>query len=221
MTSGAIMPERVSPVHAVVAATATRWTTRNRMALAADFADMARTALPVWLMDVSHRFRFGFKGAGAPAWCSAQGLTLPGAPNTWAQMQGGGLVGRLAFTEFYVEHEDEALVTRLTDALGRGVQMPAGGVYPVHRRDAGMVLGGARAQDVLVQVCNVNFGAVDVGAMPLIMTLVVGVAVTVFPMIEDGQTVYRMACDPTFAPHLWSTLAEIAADCGGASLVTL
>ncbi len=218
MTSAAIMPERVSPFHAAVAATATRWTTRNRMALAAHPAGMARTAPPVWLMDVSHRFRFGFKGAGAPAWCTAQGLTLPGSPNTWASIAGGGLVGRLAFTEFYVEHEDEALVTRLTDALGRGVQMSAGGVYPVLRRDAGMVLGGPLAQDVLVQVCNVNFGAVEVDAMPLIMTLMVGVAVTVFPMVEDGQAVYRMACDPTFAPYLWSTLAEIAAQSGGAPI---
>lgn len=173
---------------------------------------------PVWLKRVPDCFRFGFKGAGAPAWCAAMGLPLPAAHNTWAALEGGGLVGRLAYTEFYVEHADEAVITRLRDTLGRGVQVEAGGVYPVHRCDATLVLGGPLAQDVLLQTCNVNFAALDVAAMPVIMTLMVGVAVTVFPATEGGQTVYRMVCDPTFAPYFWQTLAGIVAESGGSAV---
>jgi sarcosine oxidase subunit gamma len=172
----------------------------------------------VWLKRVSDRFSFGFKGAGAPAWCAAQGLPLPAAHNTWAALEGGGLIGRLAYTEFYVQHTDEAVITRLREALGRGVQMESGGVYPVHRCDATLVLGGPLAQDVLLQTCNVNFAALEVAAKPVIMTLMVGVAVTVFPAIEGGQTVYRMVCDPTFAPYLWQTLAGIVAESGGSAV---
>ena len=173
---------------------------------------------PVWLKRVSDRFRFGFKGAGAPAWCGVIGLPLPAAHNTWAALEGGGLIGRLAYTEFYVEHAEEAVITRLREALGRGVEVESGGVYPVHRCDATLVLGGPLAQDVLLQTCNVNFGALEVAAMPVIMTLMVGVAVTVFPAIEGGQTVYRMVCDPTFAPYLWQTLAGIVAESGGSAV---
>jgi sarcosine oxidase subunit gamma len=128
------------------------------------------------------------------------------------------LIGRLAYTEFYVEHADEAVIARLRDTLGRGLQVDSGGVYPVHRCDAALVLGGPLAQDVLLQTCNVNFGAIGLAAMPVIMTLMVGVAVTVFPAIEGGQTVYRMVCDPTFAPYLWQTLAGIVAESGGSAV---
>ncbi len=180
-------------------------------------SDSPAESAPVWLKRGPDRFRFGFKGAGAPAWCAAMGLPLPAAHNTWAALEGGGLVGRLAYTEFYVEHADEAMITRLRDTLGRGVQVESGGVYPVHRCDATLVLGGSLAQDVLLQTCNVNFAALEVAAMPVIMTLMVGVAVTVFPAIEGGQTVYRMVCDPTFAPYLWQTLAGIVAESGGSA----
>jgi sarcosine oxidase subunit gamma len=171
---------------------------------------------PVWLRDASHRARFGFKGAGAPAWCAAQGLPLPAAHNSFALLDGGGVVARLAYTEFYVEHEEEAVIASLRAALGRGARAEGGGVYPVQRCDAGIVLGGPLAQDVLLQTCNVNFGALEVAAMPVVMTLMVGVAVTVFPVVENGLVAYRMACDPTFAPYLRRTLAEIVAECGGA-----
>lgn len=173
---------------------------------------------PVWLREDSRRARFGFKGAGAPAWCAAAGLPLPVAPNTWAALEDGdGLIARLAYTEFYVEHGSGERIAALRDALGRGLQVDGGGVYPVHRRDVVTVLGGALAQDVLVQVCNVNFGAIDAAAAPVIMTLMLGVAVTVLPAIEDGAVIYRVACDPTFAPYLRRTLADIAVESGGAA----
>lgn len=212
-----IAPDRTSPLAATLAAGVKRWATRNRMAMPAEIG-AAPHEPPVWLRDASHRFRFGFKGAGAPAWCAAMGLPLPAAHNTWAALEGGGLIGRLAYTEFYVEHEEEAQVACLREALGRGLQLPEGGVYPVHRCDATLVLGGPLAQDVLLQTCNVNFGALELAAMPVIMTLMVGVAVTVFPALEGDRTVYRMVCDPTFAPYLWQTLAGIAAESGGGAV---
>jgi sarcosine oxidase subunit gamma len=203
----------------VTAFATTRWSARNRMRVPAAMGESG-PAMPVWLRDVSHSWRFGFKGAGAPGWCAAQGLPLPAQPNTYALLDGGGLVARLAHTEFYVEHEEEQRIGGLREALGRGVQAAGGGVYPVHRCDAGILLGGPLARDVLLQTCNVNFAAIDMAAAPVIMTLIVGVAVTVLPMQEGGQVVYRMACDPTFAPCLWTTLAGIAAESGGGPIAT-
>ena len=172
--------------------------------------------VPVWLRNGSGRARFGFKGAGASAWCEAQGLPLPAAPNTAALLDGGqGWVGRLAYTEFYVEHAGKARVDALRGTLGSGARSTGGGVYPVHRRDACILVGGPAAPDVFLQTCNVNMGALDLAASPLLMTLVVGVAVLVLPRIEHGHPIYRMVFDPTFAPYLWSTLREIVTDLGG------
>jgi sarcosine oxidase subunit gamma len=216
MNTPAILPARLSPVHGAMETDGVPLITRNRMAVSAAPTGQPEHAPPVWLRDASHRFRFGFKGAGAPAWCGAQGLPLPASPNTFALLEGGGAVARLAYTEFYVEHEDESVIAALRSSLGKGARAEGGGVYPVHRCDAGIVLGGPLAQDVLLQTCNVNFGALDAAAMPVVMTLMVGVAVTVLPMLEGGQPVYRMACDPTFAPYLWRTLSDIVAECGSA-----
>ena len=155
------------------------------------------------------RHRFGFKGAGAPAWCARQGMPLPVVHNTHSPIDDGGLVARLGLTEFYVEHPELDAIERLRNALGRGVQTAEGGVYPVLRVDAGMVLGGQLAPDVLLQVCNVNFGALDPGARPLVMTGFAGVSVLVFPVRGAGGVEYRINCDPTFAPWLWRTLREI------------
>lgn len=213
--SAAILPQRTSPLHPLIAPLVAAWGTRNRMAVPERLTDAPVAAPPVWLADTAYRFRFGFKGAGAPDWCGAQGLPLPSGANRFALLEGGGLIGRLAFTEFYVEHESEETVAALVRALGRACQNDAGGVYPVPRRDAGIVLGGALAEDVLLQTCNVNFAALDLGPNPLIMTTIVGVAVTVFPQVEAGELRYRMACDPTFAPYLWATLLGIARESGG------
>ena len=214
-----IKPQRASPLVALLAPLVAEWSTRNRMAVPTRLKHPANVPPPVWLADTSHRFRFGFKGAGAPEWCDTQGLPLPPGANRFASLEGGGLIGRLAFTEFYVEHDSEEVVVALVRALGRGCQKGGGGVYPVARRDAGIVLGGPLGRDLLLQTCNVNFAALDLGPNPLIMTTIVGVAVTVFPQVEAGEVRYRMACDPTFAPYLWATLLGIARESGGGVLL--
>ena len=222
MSNAGIGTQRTSPLREVLAPEVAQWGARNRMAVPERLAlaPGIPDALPtVWLADTSHRFRFGFKGAGAPDWCAAQALPLPPGANRFSLLDGGGLIGRLAFTEFYVEHEDEARVLALVMALGRGCQNGSGGVYPVPRRDAGIVLGGALAQDVLLQTCNVNFAALDLATSPVVMTTIVGVVVTVFPLLEEGGVRYRMACDPTLAPYLWVTLMGIARESGGGAVL--
>lgn len=170
----------------------------------------------IWLREGPGWERFGFKGAGAPAWCESQGLPLPAMPNTAVELDdGAGLLGRLAFTEFYVEHSDAARIAALRNTLGSGARSSGGSVYPVHRRDACMVLGGPAATEVFLQTCNLNVAALDLSVSPLIMTLVVGVAVLVFPRLEYSQLVYQLLCDPTFAPCLWNTLRDVVIDLGG------
>jgi sarcosine oxidase subunit gamma len=123
-----------------------------------------------------------------------------------------GLIGRLATSEFLIEDGPAGgEAARIAAALeGR-----ADGVYPVLRQDCALALTGHRALDVLLQTCNVHFAALALDRRPLVMTSMAGVSVLVIPQDRDGVPVYRIWCDPSYAPYLHRTLLEIVAEEGG------
>jgi sarcosine oxidase subunit gamma len=149
--------------------------------------------------------RAGVKGPNAADWLAAHGLPVPGDPNTWLPLDDGGVIGRLAYTEFFVEGS-------AAPDLEREARDPPDGVYPVLRRDIGLVLAGPAAPDVLAQTCNVNFAALALDARPLVMTTMIGVSVLVIPEPRAGGTAYRIWCDPTYGPYLHRTLHTIATE---------
>jgi sarcosine oxidase subunit gamma len=99
----------------------------------------------------------------------------------------------------------------------REVLHPAPGVYPVLRQDAALVLQGERANELLVQVCNVDFKAWPMEQQAVAMTSMVGVSVLVAWYRHNGVPSYRIWCDGTFGHYLWETLLEIAVELGGAA----
>jgi sarcosine oxidase subunit gamma len=116
------------------------------------------------------------------------------------------VVGRLGFTEFFVEERGEAAGVAALEQL---TAENFAGAYPVLREDLGLVLGGDRVTEVLAQVCNVNFNALDIGQRPIVMTLMVGVSVLVLPQQQLDGAIYRIWCDPSFGTYLWETLEEV------------
>jgi sarcosine oxidase, subunit gamma len=172
-----------------------------------------------WIAEALPEKRIGVKGPRAAEVLRQLGLAVPARPNTWAPMReqdrddSWNIVGRLGFTEFFLEERGEA------SAIGALEQLASGaGAYPVLREDTAIVLGGESAHEVLAQVCNVNFGALDLTQRPVVMTLMVGVGVLVLPQYtpEDG-TVHRIWCDPSFGPYLWETLEEVVQKIPGRS----
>lgn len=181
------------------------------------------------------RVRVGLKGPRAAEWLHSQDIALPPVPNTWtegAPLAAGGttagdaaaadaalLLARLGTSEFFLEGgaadggdtDGEAVVRRIAAAM----HTPAPGIYPVLREDAAFVLAGDGALDVLAQVCNVNFGALDLAARPVIMTLLIGVAVLVVPQLAGPAVRYRIWCDPTFGAYLDESIGTVVIDCGG------
>jgi sarcosine oxidase subunit gamma len=97
----------------------------------------------------------------------------------------------------------------LKDALGEGKE----GAYPVIRQDAGIALLGPRSNELLVQTCNVDFDAIS--SDEAVMTQMVGVSILAIRRDVGGLRCLRLWCDPTYAPYLWDTLSEIAAELGG------
>jgi len=206
----ALAMTRASALHDVLEGLQGDWTDRNGMRVLArvNAGDEARRDV-AGLADLSYRHRIGLKGPGAAAWVESLGLPLP-HPNGWASLPGGGVVARLAGSEFLVEdgHADTA-VARIRDACAT----PPTQIYPVWRHDAALALCGRRVHDLLAQVCSVNFRTA--ASTEVVMTMMAGVAVIVIWQDLGAQACCRIWCDPSFAPYLWSTLCAIAAELGG------
>lgn len=168
--------------------------------------------LPAWadalgVCDLSFLPRLGLKGPGAAAWLSDRGIPVPSEPNRWEALPQGGLVARLARSEFLVEDGfQDGAVAGLVAQL-----QPGPGVYPVLRQDCALALTGAALPELLVQTCNVDFSAQDPAARVVTLTSMVGVSVTVLRQ----EPVLRLWCDGTMGPYLWETLAGIARELGG------
>jgi sarcosine oxidase subunit gamma len=205
---------RISPLFDALSERATGWRDVNGMRTATSFAAEADAAT-LGLADVSCLARTGLKGPQAASWLARNGLPVPGEANTWAPLDGGGVIGRLAWSEFFVEDgPGGANAARIAAALVPGTT----GVYPVLRQDCALVLSGRRSLEVLAQTCSVNFGALEPGKRPLLMTSIAGVSVLVIPEVREGAQAYRIWCDPSFAPYLFNTLLEISEESGGGPL---
>ncbi len=159
---------------------------------------------------VTHRSRTGCKGPGAAAWLAERALPMPPAPNTaLSWREGAGLVARLGNSEFFIEG-NAPLIAELDLALAG---YPPG-VYPVLRADAALLIEGPAAHDVLAQVCNIHFAALDLARDPVIMTLMIGVSVLVLPEASGDGRRYRIWCDPSFGEYLEHELSVIIGAAG-------
>ena len=196
-------PLRKSPLHDVIATMQPEWGVHNDMptALQFDQGDSQRMAA-LGIADVSCLWRCGLKGQHSMAWLEAQGIAVP-AVNGWAPLADGGLVARLGNSEFLLEDGLTGTTAQRIQSLM--IERPYG-VYPVLRQDAALLLSGSGLQQLLRQTCSFNFMSLDGAARPVVLTTMVGVAVTVLPQqMPDGMH-YRIWCDGTYGEYLWRTL---------------
>ncbi len=198
-------PIRISPIHDQLQAVNGTWREINGMPTMTSIDKASDT---LGMADLSFLDRFGVKGSGAAAWLEQQNVTVPDRPNSWRSLAQGGLIARLGLTEFLIEDSvNSSVVPRLTQAC----QHPPANVYPVLRQDLAIALCGSAIEDLLLQTCGVNFGALLLDQSPVVLTSIVGVSVTVIP----GESVYRIWCDGTYGAYLWETLLAIAIELGG------
>ncbi|MDR3392911.1 MAG: methylglutamate dehydrogenase [Sulfuriferula sp.] len=207
---------RKSPLHDVAAALQPEWGAINDMpvALQFDHGDGQRMAT-LGIADLSGLWRHGLKGPGSIAWLEAQGIVIP-AVNSWAELAEGGLIARLGRTEFMLEDEPNGTTARRVQSL-LAVERPYG-VYPVLHQDAALMLTGTAVQRLLRQTCSFNFMALDAATQPLVLTTMVGVAVTVLPVATADGVHSRIWCDGTYGEYLWHTLLDIAHELDGGAV---
>lgn len=205
-------PPRTSPMDAQLKQLNGSWREINGMQVMFTIPGDEVTALGI--ADLSFLSRFGVKGAGAAAWLESQGIPLSDRPNTWCPLPEGGLVARLGMSEFLIE---DSLYSNFTAQLAPCQHLPSK-VYPVLRQDAAIALCGKAVNELLLQTCSVNFRALSLEERPLVLTSMVGVAVTIIPSEREGQPLYRVWCDGTYGAYLWHTLVEIAEELGGGAI---
>ena len=162
------------------------------------------------LEEATQLTRLGLKGPQAAVWLQQRGLAIPQRVNAWAPLSDDAterdIVARLGSSEFFLEHGNADVLAALARELGSA---PIGGVYPVLREDRAFVLSGATADAALAEVCNVNFSALRAEAREAVMTMMIGVAVTVVPQGNAAQRRYRIWCDPTYGDYLWESLQDV------------
>jgi sarcosine oxidase subunit gamma len=160
------------------------------------------------LQQVTSLVRIGLKGPKAAAWLQLQGIAVPELANSWCVTSDDeqDINVRLGANEFLLEQTDGHALRKLNAELA--TYLP--GIYPVLREDRAFVLAGEGADGVLAQVCNVNFAALRAEAHEAIMTLMIGVAVTVVPQGNAAHRRYRIWCDPSYGDYLWSSLQDVA-----------
>jgi len=206
---------RLSPIDAALHPLNGTWQDIHGMPSLATLPEDASRAACLGIADLSGLTRFGVKGANAAEWLTQQGLPIPDRPNSWVPLPEGGLIARLGLTEFLVE---DSVSSAIAPHLATLCQSPPAKVYPVLRQDLALGLVGDRLPDLLRETCSFNFQAVNLGDRPIILTSMIGVAVTVMPPERNGQPFYRIWCDGTFGPYLWQTLVEIATEKGGGAI---
>lgn len=207
------MSARLSPVHAQLAALQPRWDERCGMQMVSRMgADDEARLQAVALADLSFLPKIGLKGPAAAQWLEARNVAPPAAPNSWRKLPAGGVIARLGRSEFFIE-DGAAAQTAVT--LRAALALTSPGVYPVIRQDAGFALAGPRVNELLVQTCNVNFEQVGQDQKTAVMTQMIGVSVLALRVQDNPMPVYRLWCDPTFAPYFWETIAQIAGELGG------
>lgn len=210
-------PLRLSPIDAQLRSLNGTWRDINGMPTLVALPTDAQYGSRLGIADVSCLTRFGVKGAHAAQWLSSQGLTIPDRPNSWRPLANGGIIARLGLTEFLIEDSFEsAIATQLSHCC----QIPSAKVYPVLRQDLALVLVGDRILELLRQNCSVNFQVLSLSDRPVILTSMIGVAVTVLPDVYQHTPMYHVWCDGTFGTYFWETLREIATELGGGAIGT-
>jgi sarcosine oxidase, subunit gamma len=162
------------------------------------------------ITDTSHLARYGVKGAQATAWLALHGVKIPEAPNTWV-LSGQTLVMRLGSSEFLIEDQTggETCKKLLADTL----RVP--NVYKVPRADAAYLLAGSHVLNLLSELCALDLRENSLLENDVVMTQVAGISATILRQTMNGETVYRLWCDGTYAAFMSHTLAEIVVELGG------
>ena len=204
--------ERRSPVHHLLETRGPQWGQVGGASLALAFAPPEAEAAALralGLCDVSVLPRLGLKGPGAEGWLREHGILIPAAVYDTSPLGEAGFLVRLGAADFLLEGGFGEALAPLAADLDRAPP----GVHRVERQDACFLLTGARAPEVLAQVCSIDFRT----AAPrrLVLTRAAAINCGVLPDPLGDVPLFRLWVDFTYGVYFWEALAGIAEELGG------
>ena len=192
------------------------WQVRDFRKIALHFGDPSAeivTGKVLGLADRSLLPRIGLKGPDAVSWAREFGINVPQEIFGWNRAGDDSLAVRLGIGEIFLEGKH---VKDVEKAAAHGIT--DGDCFPVRREDAGFLLTGRRALEVLAQTCSYNFRSTEKN---LIMTRVARVSCSILvrevKMAADlvRLPVYHLWTAASYGPFLWKELIAIVQDCTG------
>ena len=154
------------------------------------------------IKDISNAEKFGIKGKGAEEFLKSQDIKLPEKYNS-AVVDNEKIVMRLGVSEYLLEGV----------GVSKFYDLPKPDkAYQVLRQDCCLLLRGAAIYKILSQSCAIDFVKANAKELPLFLTSMVGVGVTILLSEEEGLPEVRIYCDPTYGSYLFKTLLEIGGD---------
>lgn len=152
------------------------------------------------LKDISLSPKYGIKGKNSIALLEGLGVAIPTEYNS-AIIDNDNFIMRLGTTEFLI---DGSLAEKLVN------EQTIDGAYFVLHQDACLELSGTKLNDMLQEICAVNFKEFDAQKLPVILTSMVGVGVVTLLYKKDGKDTIRLYADPTYSAYFYKTLSQIA-----------
>lgn len=183
-------------------------------ALRKSFIDTGKRAavLPALaIADFSLKPRTGFKGSGAAAWLTAQGLALPDGPNQACTDSQGRIVARLSWGEFLLLGDFAALAT----AWSYG---SAPMCFPLPRRDshAWIVVSGEAAPKMMAKICGIDLRPRVFPTGAIAQTSVARLNAIVIADRIGGRTGFHLLSDSSSSQYLWDCLVDAMLEFEGA-----
>ncbi|MDG2501838.1 MAG: hypothetical protein P8M77_05535 [Porticoccaceae bacterium] len=166
------------------------------------------------LADLSTLPRTGFKGAGAPDWVTAQGVTLPRQPNTCAVQSDAGLVAKLSYQELLVLSDLNA-TSSMIEKLNQcsvGEQ-----TYALPRADSHcwLAVTGSQAAEMFSKICAVDLRAHKFANAEVAQTSVAKANSIVIRHDLGSTQCFYILTDVSATEFLWDCLLDAMAEYQG------
>lgn len=169
------------------------------------------------LIDLSVLPRIGFKGPGAPAWLTAQGLSPVGAPNRATRQVDGGLLVRLGAEEHLLLPPSDGGDATIRGLIETYDSEQPDGVYDLPRRDshAWLRVTGIHAAKMFAKLCGVDLRPDAFAVQSVAQTQVARVSAIIIRADCGVVPAYHLLFDTASAVYVWDCLTDAAREFDG------
>lgn len=169
------------------------------------------------ICDLSGLARMGVKGDGIDRWLSAQGLSVPPAPNHALMQADGSLLAMLARNEGLVLSDIEQrgrMIEQLTSGFQDAADPPTGQLIPRQHSQSWFRISGRDTAATMAKLCGVDLRPGLFDNLRVAQTSVARLnGIVIRDDIDDIPAIHLLA-DSASAGYLWECIMDAGAEYG-------